>query len=168
MASVWRDSLHGARFEGPGDESGPAERATALLLGIDPARAIALVRLLAPLARARLAADLHAALAMAPDLQPDLVLLSSAMEDADIETALAVFGEDPALQEVPVIVLAAHTGDASERAALRGGALAWLPHAAGSDALLPRVRLAIRVRQTVRSQWGDLSPPEVATANRQL
>ncbi|HEX6018428.1 MAG TPA: hypothetical protein VFZ28_10035 [Burkholderiaceae bacterium] len=149
MASVWRDSVHGARLLGPSDEPIESGRPTVLLLGFEPARAMALVRLLSALARVRLATRLRDAVDMARDLQPDAIALGGAIDGADVATVLEAFRAGPALEDIPVIVLAAGEDDASERDALRGGALAWLPHTASPEALLSRVRLAVRMHRSV-------------------
>jgi len=158
MASVWRDSVHGALLQVPQDEPNDGCRPTVLLMGFEPARAMTLLRILSPLARVRLATRLRDAVDMARDLQPDAIALGGAVDGADVATVLAAFQAGPMLEEIPVIVLAAGEDDASERDALRGGALAWLPHTASSEALLSRVRLAVRMHRSTR-RWASTPPP---------
>ncbi|MCC7288746.1 MAG: response regulator transcription factor [Burkholderiaceae bacterium] len=155
MAIVWRDSDHGALLAASQDEPIEGERPTMLLLGFEPARAMTLVRLLSPLVRVRLATRLRDAVDMARDLQPDAIALGGAIDGADVATVLAAFQAGAMLEDIPVIVLAAGDGDASERDALRGGALAWLPHTASAEALLSRVRLAVRMRRSYSPRWGS-------------
>ncbi|MFO1218746.1 MAG: hypothetical protein U1E89_10280 [Burkholderiaceae bacterium] len=147
MGSLWRDSVHGALCRESGDDASEATRATALLLGIDPLRASALVRSLSPLARTRLASDLAHALEMARELQPDLIIAGADVGGSEVGVALRAFEADLQLQEIPVIVLASSDDDSTRISAMRGGALAWLPHTADTEALLARVRLAVRMRR---------------------
>ena len=155
MADLWRDSVHGVRYASPDDVSaGDSGRAIALLAGLEPTRTIALVRMLAPFARARVAADLASTLHIARELQPDFVLLGSALEGGDIAAVLDAFLGDVLLEAIPVIVLASHRDDASELKALRGGALAWLPSQFTTEALLARVRLALRMRRSADDTLG--------------
>jgi PleD family two-component response regulator len=154
MGDLWRDSMHGALLQSPPDEPSGADRATALMLGLDPARAMALMRMLAPMMRVRFALDLPGALDMARELQPDLVLLGGAVEGADLSTVLAAFQSGPMLEDIPIIVVASSEDGDSEIGALRGGALAWLPHSVGSEVLLSRVRLAVRMHRSAQSRWG--------------
>jgi len=160
MGVAWRDSAHGALLQAPHDEPADGDRATILLMGFEPARAIALVRIFSPLVRVRLATRLRDAVDMARELQPDVVALGGAIDGADVATLLAAFQAGPMLEDIPVIVLAAGEGDASERDALRGGALAWLPHTASADALLARVRLAVRMHRNTPPRWGLAAAPD--------
>jgi DNA-binding response OmpR family regulator len=147
MANLWRDSVHGAIYGSGVDQPGDADRATALLVGVEPTRAIALVRLLAPLARTRLAPDLPHALEMSRALQPDLIVTGADSVDDDVSVTLRALNADPMLEDIPVIVLASNDDDGTRSSAMRGGALAWLPHTADADAVLARVRLAVRMRR---------------------
>jgi DNA-binding response OmpR family regulator len=159
MADLWRDSLHGVRYASSDDASaGDSGRGIALLAGLDPSRTIALVRALAPL-RARVAADLASTLRIARELQPEFVLLGSALEGGDIAAVLDAFLGDVLLEVIPVIVLATHRDDASELKALRGGALAWLPSQYTTEALLARVRLALRMRHSAEDASGRGASP---------
>lgn len=148
MAIVWRDSVHGARLAAPQDEAFEGAPPTVLLMGFEPARAMTLVRLLSTLVRVRLATRLRDAVDMASDLQPDAIALGGPIDGADVATVLAAFQAGPLTEDIPVIVFAAGEDDHSERDALRGGALAWLPHAANREAVLSRVRLAVRMRRS--------------------
>jgi len=160
MGSAWRDSVHGALLQAPHDEPTDRDRATILLMGFEPARAMALVRIFSPEVRVRLATRLRDAVDMARELQPDAIALGGAIDGADVATLLAAFQAGPMLEDIPVIVLAAGEGDASERDALRGGALAWLPHTASTDTLLSRVRLAVRMHRNTPPRWGLAAAPD--------
>ncbi len=146
MGSLWRDSVHGAQIPAAGDEALDDHRSTALLMGIDPHRAIALVRVLAPLARVHLAADLPRGLEMAHRLQPEFIIVGAELGGYDVDVALRALSSHATLEAIPAIVLASPDDDRTRHSAMRGGALAWLPYTADADALLARVRLAVRMR----------------------
>lgn len=153
MGSLWRDSVHGALSQArTSDTTTQAHRATALLLGVEPVRAMSLMRSIAPLARVRIAADLHSAMSLALDLQPDLLLLGDDIDGVDIATVLEIFQSRPTLDDIPVIVLASQDGNDSELDALRGGALSWLPHSVDGEALRARVRLAVRMHRSLHAR----------------
>ncbi|MBL8320258.1 MAG: response regulator transcription factor [Burkholderiaceae bacterium] len=156
MANLWRDSVHGALYRNLPDDPADTQRATAMLVGLEPSRAIALVRVLAPLARARLAADVPCALDMARELRPELIILGAGAE-GEVSAMLGALGADEQLEDIPVIVLATHDADEIRREAMRGGALAWLPQTVDAEALLARVRLAVRMRRNTRSRGSHIT-----------
>jgi signal transduction histidine kinase len=96
----------------------------------------------------RAAADGEAALALARDAKPALVLSDVMMPKLDGLGLLAALRRDPSLNSTPVILLSARAGTDASVDALRAGADDYIVKPFGARELLARVEATIRLSET--------------------
>lgn len=138
-----------------------AENAEQILIADDnPANLLLLRRILAKEPCDLLEAeDGEAALKMALEHRPDLVLLDVMMPGLDgYEVSLAL-KQDPYMSEVPVIFLSALSDASSKIKGLEAGAVDYITKPFNKDEVLARVRIQLKLRRLTR---------ELRKANRKL
>ena len=98
-----------------------------------------LVRLLSPQWTVRAAGDGVAALELARAVKPALVLTDVSMPNMDGLTLLNALREDPATQDVPIILLSARAGEESRIDGLDAGADDYLVKPFSARELVARI-----------------------------
>ena len=111
-----------------------------LLVDDNPAMMQVTARMLAGLGRLRFATSGAAALDKAREAKPDLVLLDVEMPEMNGHEVCARFKADPALQDVPVIFITSHDGQAAELTGLNAGAVDYIAKPLNAALLVARVR----------------------------
>lgn len=111
-----------------------------LLVDDNPAMMQVTARMLAGLGRLRFATSGAAALHKAREETPDLVLLDVEMPEMNGHEVCAHFKADPALQDVPVIFITSHDGQAAELTGLNAGAVDYIAKPLNAALLVARVR----------------------------
>ncbi len=92
----------------------------------------------------RTAADGQEGLAAVPEFKPDIILVDWMMPRMDGETFCRALRSDPALREIPVIMLTVKQTADEELEALHFGVDDFIVKPFKSDELLARVRAALR------------------------
>jgi signal transduction histidine kinase/CheY-like chemotaxis protein/serine phosphatase RsbU (regulator of sigma subunit) len=147
---AWVREVHLAEALGwmpdsPGAPVGPGGAAPVLVVEDNAELRGYLVRLLSPQWTVRSAADGEAALALAKAVKPALVLTDVGMPQMDGLALLDALREDPATQDVPIILLSAQAGAEATANALHAGADDYLVKPFSSVELLARVRSTIEL-----------------------
>ncbi|WP_158073441.1 SpoIIE family protein phosphatase [Actinophytocola xanthii] len=147
---AWVREVHLAEALGwmpdsPAPPVGPGAAAPVLVVEDNAELRGYLVRLLSPQWAVRSAADGEAALALAKAVKPALVLTDVGMPHMDGLALLNALREDPATQDVPIILLSAQAGAEATANALHAGADDYLVKPFSSVELLARVRSTIEL-----------------------
>lgn len=114
--------------------------------GIATNRVVLKVKLDAAFHPTMTAADGAAALRIAQDWRPDLILLDEATPDMPGLAVLAGLRDRPATAQLPVILLATAPSAALRQAALRAGAVDVMDKRVDDTLLLARIRNLLRLR----------------------
>lgn len=117
-----------------------------LLVDDDPASIQVLGRTLAGLGRLRFAMDGQAALAMALEIPPDLILLDAEMPGLDGYGVLEAMRDIPALAGTPTILVTGHDSDAAEQRALALGARDFMTKPVRPALIAARARTLLELR----------------------
>jgi putative two-component system response regulator len=105
-----------------------------------------LVDALAPCCELRVATDGAAALALAADVRPDLVLLDVLMPGLDGFQVMERLRRNPDVADVPVIFLTSLTDEASERRCLQSGAVDFITKPFTPSRILARVNVHLELK----------------------
>jgi two-component system cell cycle response regulator DivK len=92
------------------------------------------------------AEDGDAALHIARDVQPDLIVMDLSMPRVDGITAIQRLKQDPRTQAIPVILLTGHPSKAAEHGALAAGAAIFLTKPCLPEDLEEHVSKILRAR----------------------
>jgi len=117
-----------------------------LLVDDDPGVIHVMGRILSGMGRLRFATSGTAALSQARELAPDLMLLDAEMPDMTGFQVCEIMKADPALRDIPVIFVTAHSGDDFELRGLETGAVDFIGKPISEPLLLARVRTQLRVK----------------------
>jgi diguanylate cyclase (GGDEF)-like protein len=117
-----------------------------LLVDDDPGMIQLMARILSGLGQLRFATNGTAALQRAREVAPDLMLLDTEMPGMTGFQVCAAMKEDPALCDVPIIFVTAHSGDEFELKGLDIGAVDFIAKPISEPLLLARVRTQLRVK----------------------
>ena len=96
------------------------------------------------------ASESEEALQLARSQKPDLILLDAGLPGMDAFEVLAALKADPALAEVPVMLVAPKVGGNRKRAFALGAA-GWIAQPFDEEELVVRVRAQLRLRELSRS-----------------
>lgn len=129
-----------------------APQGPVLLIEPDPRQAIGLVRALSPLARVRLASGLADGLAAAALERPELLLVSDMLPEAGLGALRRACRDEPALAQVPMMVLLSRPDERAEVAALAAGAVGCLPRHAGAALVAARMRATLQMLRSA-TRW---------------
>jgi diguanylate cyclase (GGDEF)-like protein len=123
------------------------KRSTILLVDDDPVIIRSISRILAGIADVRFATNGDAALRLARDSTPDLVLLDSEMPGMNGFQVCAAFQSDPELAEVPIIFVTSHSDTAMHIAGLEAGAVDFIAKPISEPLLLARIKSQLRIKR---------------------
>ena len=118
-----------------------------LLVDDDPGVIQALSRVLKPLGRLRFAMSGDDALRRMAQAVPDLVLLDAQMPGMSGFEVLDTLKADPALQDVPVMMVTSHTEETFEQAGLERGAADFVVKPIRPAIVLARARTQLRLKR---------------------
>jgi PAS domain S-box-containing protein len=139
-----------------------------LLVDDDPSAIQVMSRMLAQFRDQRFATSGEAALRLARESTPDLVLMDIEMPGM---TGIDVFEQmkaDPALARVPVIFATSHDSTALQVIALRKGAVDFVTKPLVATQLTSRVRAHLRAKLLVEDQTRDGAVPDLPDAPSNL
>ena len=117
-----------------------------LLVDDDPGMIHVMGRILSGMGQLRFATSGVAALERARERPPDLMLLDAEMPGMTGFQVCEAMKADPALRDVPVIFVTAHSGDEFELKGLEIGAVDFIAKPISEPLLLARVRTQLRVK----------------------
>lgn len=116
-----------------------------LIVDDDPVVVQALGKSLASVARLRFAMRGDAALRLMKEAVPDLVLLDANMPGMSGFDVMDAMAADPALADVPVIMITGDAGDRQEQAVLEKGAVDFIAKPLNPGVVLARVHTQLRL-----------------------
>jgi len=116
-----------------------------LIVDDDPVVVQSLGKSLASVARLRFAMRGDVALRLMKEAVPDLVLLDANMPGMSGFDVMDAMAADPALAEVPVIMITGDAGDRQERAVLEKGAVDFIAKPLNPGVVLARVHTQLRL-----------------------
>jgi diguanylate cyclase (GGDEF)-like protein len=117
-----------------------------LLVDDDPGMIQVMGRILSGIGQLRFATSGTAALKQARELPTDLMLLDAEMPGMTGYQVCEIMKADPALRDIPVIFVTAHSGDELELKGLEIGAVDFIAKPISEPLLLARVRTQLRVK----------------------
>jgi diguanylate cyclase (GGDEF)-like protein len=118
-----------------------------LLVDDDPLIIRTMSRILADVADVRFATNGEAALRLARESMPDLILLDSEMPGMSGFQVCEALQADPELADVPVIFVTSHSDTAMHVAGLEAGAVDFIAKPVSEPLLLARVKNQLRIKR---------------------
>ena len=116
-----------------------------LIVDDDPVVVQSLGKSLASVARLRFAMRGDVALRLMKEMVPDLVLLDASMPGMSGFDVMDAMAADPALADVPVIMITGTSGDRQEQAVLEKGAVDFIAKPLNPGVVLARVHTQLRL-----------------------
>lgn len=123
------------------------EQPRILIVDDDPAMVQALAKTLRPLGRLRFATNGRDALARLRERPDDIVLLDAQMPGLSGFEVLDAIRREPALADLPVIMVTSHSEEDFERIGLEKGAADFIAKPIRPDVVTARVRTQLRLKQ---------------------
>lgn len=118
-----------------------------LLVDDDPGLIRVMARMLSGLGQLRFATQGSAALQLARDWQPDLMILDAEMPGMSGFQVCEAMKADPALRDVPIIFVTSHTDHDFEVSALGLGAVDFIAKPVNEALVLARVKTQLRIKR---------------------
>lgn len=118
-----------------------------LIVDDSPAIIQVMANILSKVARLRFATSGPAALALARDAMPDLILLDAEMPGMNGYEVCEALKDDPELQEIPVIFVTSHSDAEFEVRGLEIGAADFIAKPVSEPLLVARVRTQLRMKR---------------------
>jgi diguanylate cyclase (GGDEF)-like protein len=138
-----------------------------LLVDDDPVIIRSISRILADVAEVRFATNGEAALRLARESMPDLILLDSEMPGMSGFQVCEAFQSDSELVEVPIIFVTSHSDTAMHVAGLEAGAVDFIAKPISEPLLLARVKSQLRIKRlTDELRSATMVDPLTQIANR--